>query len=78
MRIDLRYLIVFGAFYAPGLMMLLGAWALGYSTVEARETVSTFGILFGAFISGLMAIILFTGPCASPIWVTLWKRGGDA
>lgn len=64
-RIDLRFLIVIGAFYAPGIAMLIGAIGLGYSLDEARLTISCFG-----FVIGLCAAIaaIAHGYDTGPIW----------
>lgn len=74
MRIDLRYPIVIAAFYAPGLMLLIGAWLLGYSTVEVREAVAFAGSLLG--LGGIYPaiIVLFLSDHARPIWLHLGKR----
>lgn len=36
-RIDLRYPLVILSFYVPGLLLLIGAWLLGYTTEDVRE-----------------------------------------
>jgi len=71
MRIDLRYVIVVAAFYAPGLLMLCGAWILGYSRAEAREFVGVMGIIAGLLSCGSSVIVLFIE--GAPIW---WRIGG--
>jgi len=70
MRIDLRYVIVVVAFYAPGLLMLCGAWMLGYSTAEVREVVAMFGGSVGLLSGWLAVVIAIHG---APIW---WRIGG--
>ena len=72
MRIDLRYTIVVGVFYAPGVLMLIGALALGYSLAEVREVVAVMGTAFGAIASFLAALGLFAG--SDPIWWRVWGR----
>ena len=46
MRIDLRYIIVIGVFYAPGVLMLIGALALGYSLAEVGRLFAVMGATF--------------------------------
>jgi hypothetical protein len=75
MRIDLRYLIVAALFYVPGTMLLLGAWALGYSTSEAREAVAFAGVFLGFFISFAVGAALFIE--GRPIWWHIGKGGGE-
>jgi hypothetical protein len=72
MRIDLRYIIVIGVFYAPGVLMLIGALAIGYSLAEVREVVAAMGATFGGTASFLTALGLFFG--CDPIWWRVWGR----
>lgn len=74
MRIDLRYPIVIAAFYAPGLMLLIGAWLLGYSTVEVRDFVAIMGFILGLFTLAATIGLLFLTDHARPIWLHLGKR----
>jgi len=69
-RIDLRYVIVVLAFYAPGALMLVGAWLLGYSTAEAREDVMVIGGPIGALAAWSAGFMFIYG---HPIW---WRIGG--
>jgi len=70
MRIDLRYVIVVAAFYAPGLLMLCGAWMLGYSTAEVREVVAKAGGSMGLLAAWFAVVIAIH---RAPIW---WRIGG--
>lgn len=56
-RLTLLIIAPFVAFYIPGLMLLLGCVALGFSLHECREFVVCFGTLFGipAFIAAARA-----------------------
>lgn len=65
-RIDLRYLLVIAAFYAPGAMMALGALMLGFSVEEFRAPVAGIGAFCGAIVFGVCAITLFLD--GGPIW----------
>lgn len=76
-RIDLRYPIVIAAFYAPGLMMLIGAWVLGYSTDEARVIVAPIGATIGFIVSADSAENMF-GRYGTPIWWIIPRRKGGA
>ena len=71
MRIDLRYLIIVAMFYVPGALLLIGAWALGYSTNEAREGVALIGAILGSASAITIGGILFAE--RGPIW---WQIGG--
>jgi hypothetical protein len=59
MTIDLRYIICFASFYAPGFMLLTGAWLLGYSIAEVRETIAVIGLVMGFMLSLVLAVALF-------------------
>ena len=61
-RLTIALLIAapFVAFYIPGLMVLLGAFALGFGLQEARDVVPYFGIPFGAVAFGAAATASFT------------------
>ena len=72
MRIDLRYVIVFLAFYAPGVMMLIGGFVLGFSIDEMRTTVALFGFIFGIFPAIFTAAVMYDD--FGPIWLTLWRK----
>ena len=56
-RVQLALLIAapFVAFYIPGLMLLLGGFALGFSLHECREFVPVFGMPFGIAAFGIAA-----------------------
>lgn len=71
-RIDLRYVLIIVAFYAPGALTLIGAWMLGYSTVEVREFVGVLGLLCGFFAASAIGILLFTD--GAPIWFEIGRR----
>lgn len=71
-RIDLRYVLLVVAFYAPGALMLIGAWVLGYSTVEVREFVGVFGMLCGLFTAPVVSALLFVD--GAPIWFEIGRR----
>lgn len=71
MRIDLRIPIVIAAFYTPGLIFLIGAWLLGYSTEEARDFVAFLGGVLGILILLVLTAYLFLEE--GPIW---WKIPG--
>lgn len=58
MTIDLRYVIPVLAFYGPGALTLIGAWALGYSTAEVRDAVALIGGISGSFFAMLSAGML--------------------
>ena len=73
MRIDLRYPIVIGVFYLPGLLMLIGAWLLGYSTEEAREVIAVMGGFLGFVSAFLAAFLLHVG--SDPIWWCIKMKG---
>lgn len=79
MWIDLRYVIVLGVFYVPGLLILIGAWLLGYSTAEAREFVAIMGVSAGIVASGVTALGLFVDPEGEPTWlkIPLCKEKND-
>ena len=70
MTIDLRYVLPIVAFYAPGLMMLLGGLVLGFSLGEMRYVVAFLGGFCGAALSIAASTILNTIP---PIKVRLFK-----
>ena len=72
MRIDLRYIIVIGVFYAPGVLMLIGALALGYSLAEVRDVIATVGGFTGLSGVVFLAPALFAG--SGPIWWRVWGR----
>lgn len=72
LRIDLRYVLIIVAFYAPGALTLIGAWMLGYSTVEVREFVGSLGLFVGFCASSIVGIVLFTG--GRPIWFEIGRR----
>jgi len=72
MRIDLRYIIVVGVFYAPGVLMLIGALALGYSLAEVRDVIATVGAVAGLAGVVSLAPALFAG--SGPIWWRVWGR----
>lgn len=72
MRIDLRYVIPVVMFYLPGVLVLLGGLALGYSIAEIRLVVAIFGILCGFMLSAISGIVMFTAD--DPIWLNLpWR-----
>jgi len=75
MTIDLRYILPLIAFYVPGLLILIGAWALGYTTEEARDAVAVMGGISGAMALIFCAAFLFSE--RKPIRVRLWKTGDD-
>lgn len=75
MKIDLRIPILIAAFYTPGLLVLIGAWALGYSTEEAREVVAFVGLMAGASISLPAGVFLYMEH--GPIWWTIPNTGGN-
>lgn len=56
MTIDLRYVLPIVAFYVPGVMMLLGGLALGFSLDEMRDGVAIFGSSFGGAICLIVAL----------------------
>lgn len=66
MKIDLRYPIVFGVFYLPGLMMLIGALALGFHIEDVREGIGIVGGMIGFMASVALGILLFVE--GSPIY----------
>lgn len=66
MRIDLRYIITAAVFYAPGLVMLIGAWMLGFDTSEVRHDVLAIGWASGTAASLFVGMMLFLG--GKPIW----------
>lgn len=72
MRIDLRYIIVIGVFYAPGVLMLIGALALGYSLAEVRDVIAAVGGFVGLAGVVFIAPALFAG--SGPIWWRVWGR----
>lgn len=74
MRIDLRYAIVVAGFYVPGLMVLIGAWLLGYSTAEVRDFVGGIGVILGLCTPAPTIALLFLSDHARPIWLHLGKR----
>lgn len=71
MVIDLRYIIPFFLFFAPGLAFLIGALLLGYSLDECREAVAVLGGIFGLFMSIFVAVELFF--VCGPIHFTLFE-----
>ena len=75
MRIDLRYPIVVAGFYVPGLMVLIGAWLLGYSTAEVRDFVAIAGLILGLCTPAPTVTFLFLTDHARPIWLHLGKQG---
>ena len=75
MWIDLRYLIVVGAFYAPGLAMLIGAWMLGYATLQVREVVATIGLILGFTATVFTVVALFAD--GQPIWFRIGGKRHD-
>lgn len=73
MRIDLRYPIVVASFYAPGVMMLIGAWALGYTMSEVRDVIAVGGAMGGVATSLVCIAILFSFD-KKPIWWEVKRR----
>lgn len=51
-----KVLAVLTAFYAPGLLMLGGAFALGYTLEEARGVIAAGGGVAGT-VAGMMALV---------------------
>lgn len=74
-RIDLRYPLVILAFYVPWALIMIGSWAIGYSTEEAREGVAVFGSIFGGYASVQMIIEMFRD--RTPIWWEFRNGGRD-
>lgn len=62
MTIDLRYILPIAAFYVPGVMIVLGGFALGYSLAEMRDGVAAFGSSFGAAFSLTCALQMMRLP----------------
>lgn len=54
----LRVLFVVGAFYVPGLMLLLGSWVLGYSLEESRDVIGLMGAFMGIPAAGAAVVVL--------------------
>lgn len=71
-RIDLRYLAIVAAFYAPGLLVLIGAFTLGYSLNEVRDFVAFIGLFVGATIAFVVATSLFVR--GKPLWFEIGLR----
>lgn len=67
MRVDLRYVIVLLAFYAPGLLMYIGSLMLGFTLEESRSAIAVIGSLFGFIEVSLMIQLLFSSR-GKPIW----------
>jgi hypothetical protein len=76
MTIDLRWLLPVVALYAPGLLMLIGAWALGYTTEEIRGPVGVLGLLTGSLFS-VFVVALCLCDDIPPMRVRLWGRGDE-
>lgn len=65
-RIDLRYPLAILSFYAPGLLLLIGARLIGYNTEEVRQFVAEIGIICGTHFMLAVLLILFIE--YKPIW----------
>lgn len=73
MWIDMRYPLAIGAFYLPGLLMIVGGWLLGFSLDEMRLVVALLGSILGAMVAGVATAALFIN--CEPIWVRVGKPG---
>lgn len=52
MNIYLKVLLAIVSFYIPGVLLLLGAVALGYTLEEVRDQIAVLGILLGVALAG--------------------------
>lgn len=76
MTINLKYFFPVLAFYAPGALMLTGAWMLGYTTDESRELVAFFGGFSGIITSSLCLSMLDMFP-SIPFHIGKKPAGGE-
>lgn len=55
----IKYCVLWGTFYVPGVLVLIGALALGYDFYEVRDFVGVVGIILGVFSVLVTGITIF-------------------